>query len=637
MLCRSNISLTISALVWFAGLACSPALKAQRADVQREWLSKARIAAYSLGATNARRIVDEASASGVYGIEVDNDIEGRYDSFLDPKEKLEAIRRLAKEAHRVHNKAFVYVAGTECISVDAGGPHTLAKEHPDWLQRKRDGQPAIFNSKAAFWIRPNEEDVWLSFYAQSWRKLYMERIRQIAATGIDGIYVDIPYWMTHYAGWENSWASFDDATVAAFKAATGLDARKDIKLGDPDDPGFRKWIDFRIQTVNDFMADIRKNALSVNSNIAIIPEIYPGIEESAPRVGTDVYQLYPVVDAIAHEYEFGDAADHTAAGRTPFDWFLYQIGMRSFRSFAGPAKPTWILNYSWDDAPHVPAPSAMLSLASSELMAGANFWDASGHIMSGSNDMSTRNQIFHWIASHEEIFGAQRFSEGKIGVYFSDATRNYYPAEFVPSYQGVLLMLLQNHLQFQIVTPRTLGEFHGQVLVLPDVRVLNDKEASTIKTFASSGGRLVFTGNTNHQLDDLRDARRFPEQPELRYLACAQKNFYGVNPQSETQLLQALSADDKIEINASQNVVVHEAKIMDKMYLFFANFSGLQAGQNETPETQRGIRVKAQDALGNKLHWLPFLGTETVIQGESDGNSVTFTLPPLERGAIAWF
>ena len=45
----------------------------------------------------------------------------------------------------------------------------------------------------------------------------MERVRQIAATGIDGIYVDIPYWMTHFDGWEDTWASFDDYTVAAFK------------------------------------------------------------------------------------------------------------------------------------------------------------------------------------------------------------------------------------------------------------------------------------------------------------------------------------------------------------------------------------------------------------------------------------
>jgi hypothetical protein len=89
-------------------------------------------------------------------------------------------------------------------------------------------------------------------------------------------------------------------------------------------------------------------------------------------VGADVYQLYPIVDAIAHEYEFGDGDDHTAASRTPFDWFMYQIGMRSFRAFGDEKKPTWILNYSWDGAPHVQPREAMLTLASSELVAGAN-------------------------------------------------------------------------------------------------------------------------------------------------------------------------------------------------------------------------------------------------------------------------
>ena len=45
----------------------------------------------------------------------------------------------------------------------------------------------------------------------------MERVRQIAGTGIDGIYVDIPYWMTHFDGWEDTWASFDDYTVGGFQ------------------------------------------------------------------------------------------------------------------------------------------------------------------------------------------------------------------------------------------------------------------------------------------------------------------------------------------------------------------------------------------------------------------------------------
>src|ERR1051326_4321676 len=63
--------------------------------------------------------------------------------------------------------------------------------------------------------------------------------------------------MTHFEGWENTWASFDDYTVAAFRKATGLDARHDLKLGDFNDPNFRKWVDFRIRTITDFMHEIR--------------------------------------------------------------------------------------------------------------------------------------------------------------------------------------------------------------------------------------------------------------------------------------------------------------------------------------------------------------------------------------------
>lgn len=627
-------SFAVFAVLGSLGAAVLPAQQFGGPD--RAWMRKARIAAYPLTLTNADEIVRQATASGVYGIEVDNDIPGRYESLLDPTEKLEAIRRVAVAAHRANNKAYVYIAGTECISKDADGPHTLGKEHPDWLQRKITGEPAVFGAKSAFWIEPGEEDVWVSPYAEPWRKIYMQRIRQIAGTGIDGIYVDIPYWMTHFTGWEDTWASFDDATVAAFRKETGLDARKDIRLGDPEDPGFRKWVDFRIRTIDDFLAEIRSNAVAVNPKIALIPEIYPGIEDAAPRVGSDVYQLYPIVDAIAHEYEFGDGEDHTAASRAPFDWFMYQIGMRSFRAFAG-EKPTWILNYSWDGAPHVQPREAMLTLASSELMAGANVWDARGHVMSGSNDMPTRTEIFHWIAAHEDVFGAIRQPVGATGVYFSDTTRNYYPREFVASYQGVLLMLLRNHVQFQVVTPRTLDHFDGKVLVLPDVRVVSDEEAASLRRLKARGIRVVTTGKTDKRLDSLSEATRFPDSPEVRYLERAQKDFYGSDPASEPDFLRAIATDSDVTVNASPDVVVHEARIGGRTYLYLANFAGLQAGQNETPAAQGSIRITVKGHTGRTLHVLPFLGTESQVSGKLTGEAVEFDVPSLERGAVAWF
>jgi hypothetical protein len=89
------------------------------------------------------------------------------------------------------------------------------------------------------------------------------------------------------------------------------------------------------------------------------------------------------------------------SSRTPFDWFRYQIGMQTFRAFAE-GKATWILNYSWDGDPKVSAPEPMRNLFMSEVMAGANVWDAATHVMSGSNDLATRKQVFAWIAAHEK-------------------------------------------------------------------------------------------------------------------------------------------------------------------------------------------------------------------------------------------
>src|SRR3989449_9996523 len=325
------------------------------ADPQQNWTHFVRIGAYGLSPTNSGKIVNDATDTDVFGIEVDNDIPGRYESFLDPAEKLAAIKSVAEKAHETGNRAFVYIAGTECITANAEkAAQSVVKDHPDWLQRKITGEPAVFTGGAAFWIREGDEDVWISPYAQPWRKQYMERVRQIAATGIDGIYVDIPYWMTHFTGWEDSWASFDDYSVAAFKAKTGLNAKTDLKLGDFRDANFRKWVDFRIEALTDFMREIDANVKAVNPKCKTIAEIYPGIEEPAVRVGTDVYGLYRVVDTIAHEYSTGGRA----AARTPLAWFQDMVGMYSFRAFAG-SKPSWMLSYSWENEKQIVPGEAM--------------------------------------------------------------------------------------------------------------------------------------------------------------------------------------------------------------------------------------------------------------------------------------
>ncbi len=602
----------------------------------QNWTHYVRIGGYGLGNHSADQIVRDAQASNVFGIEVDNDIPGRYESFVNPQEKLEAIRAVAEKAHQAGNRAYVYIAGTECITANADQtPHTLAKEHPDWLQRKITGEPAVFGGGSAFWIKKGDEDVWVSPYAPAWRKIYMERVRQIAGTGIDGIYVDIPYWMTHFDGWENTWASFDDYTVAEFKKQTGLDARKDLKLGDFTDANFRKWTDFRIQTFTDFMHDIDVNAKSVNPEIKTIPEIYPGIEQEAVRVGADVYSLYPVVDVIAHEYEFGHG-NHMASSRNPLDWFAYQVGMHSFRAFAQ-GKATWILNYSWDGDKKVDIRESMMNLAMSQVMDGANFWDAPGHSMGGSNDLAMRKKIFSWIHANEKTFYLPRSPIHPIGVYFSPQTRNYYADEFIRSYRGILILLMQQHLEFQIVTPRTLSQFGGDTLILPNVRELDGAEKDWLKSYTAGGKKLVITGEDVTQLTTASNVVRVQPCPGKEYMAALEKDFEHTTPDSQAAFLRDVTSASGIQVAASPQVATSISLVDGNPHVFLANFAGLRGGVNPVQTVQTGVKVTVASEAKGPAYFLPFMGEVQKVEGVRVNGGTSYTLPPISKGAVFWY
>src|SRR5277367_2067129 len=155
---RAPLFHIIIALMMAVAVAAQSAAPVAR---EQDWANYARIGAYGLKGGDADQIVSRAQDSNVFGIEVDNDIPGRYESFVHPEEKLKAIHDVADAEHKVGNHAFVYIAGTECITAHGDKvEHTMAKDHPDWLQRKIDGTPAIFGGGTAFWIRKGDEDVW---------------------------------------------------------------------------------------------------------------------------------------------------------------------------------------------------------------------------------------------------------------------------------------------------------------------------------------------------------------------------------------------------------------------------------------------------------------------------------------------
>ena len=70
---------------------CVSVLPRGRCLAQQDWMNYVRIGGYgSPTPANVDRIIEGVNDTYVFGIEIDNDIPGRYESFLDPTEKLAA-------------------------------------------------------------------------------------------------------------------------------------------------------------------------------------------------------------------------------------------------------------------------------------------------------------------------------------------------------------------------------------------------------------------------------------------------------------------------------------------------------------------------------------------------------------------
>jgi len=258
--------------------------------------------------------------------------------------------------------------------------------------------------------------------------------------------------------------------------------------------------------------------------------------------------------------------------------------------------------------------------------------------MAGSNDLPTRKKIFSWIAAHEKTFYLPRSPVDPIGVYFSPSTRDFGADEFIASYRGILILLMQKHLEFQIVTPRTLADFSGRTLVLPDVRVLGADEKSVLQTLVTQGKSLVITGTDASGIGNEQNVIRFPANPGKAYNAMLEKDFEGASPDSEQAFLDSLRGSGAVRIHAGPHVATSIARTSDgHLNCFFANFHGLRGGSNPIPTPQTGVEVTVVSKSAGHGFFLPFMGETQAVNGTRQGDALTFALPPITRGAVFWY
>jgi hypothetical protein len=194
---------------------------------------------------------------------------------------------------------------------------------------------------------------------------------------------------------------------------------------------------------------------------------------------------------------------------------------------------------------------------------------------------------------------------------------------------------MQQHLAYQIVTPRTLAQFHGAALVLSDVRALDDGERQALRRFIEGGGNLIVAGEDATGTKQNEQVARFAESPGKSYAQALEKDFSGTNPSQQSAFLNALPVQGEVKVQASPAVATHIARVDGKVHVFLVNFKGLRGGDNARQETESGVQITVKGhGVG---HFLPFLGKMQEIQGTVVGANTVFNLPPIFRGAAFWF
>jgi hypothetical protein len=164
--------------------------------------------------------------------------------------------------------------------------------------------------------------------------------------------------------------------------------------------------------------------------------------------------------------------------------------------------------------------------------------------------------------------------------------------------------------------------------------VLNETERQELKKFADHSGRLVVLGEDSSGIPKSPQKILLSSDPVREYYNALQAGFAAGSADPPQELLNALGANDGIQLDAPPTVAANFATVNGAPNIYLVNFGGLVPGKVAVPTPANSIRIRVPAAMGNSLSYLPFLGEAQIVQGEKRGDRVEFTLPPLERGAV---
>jgi uncharacterized lipoprotein YddW (UPF0748 family) len=464
-------------------------------------------------ADGANVILDWADFSDTYPGRVLNPAPG----LVDLQQRVEYVH-----THHPGVRMIVYIAPLEMQTPDADmdmdgqpdpGVHTAWTDHPDWLQMGIDGRRAVFYGSMPgmpFWVDPTDEDVWLCPNNAEYRGLIMSLAADIAATGVDGVWFDVPFFVHDFGeGWQAQWPCHCPVCRAKFQADTGYTLPEPPSTPNWDDPAWRAFVAWRYEQTNDFIVDFGAALKAVNPEVQLIIETSVGPEVSAIQHGNSPLDLPGVSDLTAHEY----GGPHTATKY--YGWLAMLADLLFWRHTDGnqpcetcisQGQPSWLLSYV--EAGHPDTVDVARLHAGSVLAAGFNYYTSGTEGMAGTPDPDFRRQLFGWLADHDDAYyNAGLRPYANVALLFSRQTLDYldrgsWESDYAyhDEWRGMAMMLLESQVPYRVITEadltaETLADYDA--LVLPLFGAMSPAQAQVIRGYVAGGGTIVATGETS--------------------------------------------------------------------------------------------------------------------------------------------
>jgi hypothetical protein len=362
------------------------------------------------------------------------------------------------------------------------GTKKVYDAHPDWFGIYSDGQPTEY--AGTYQACPN--GAWLQDYA-------MQILREALTTHKpDAVFFNgVGFGVNDYGG-RNRGQCVCNNCRTAFRKASGLELPKAYNLSDPNYPTYVEWTERVVAEVQGRMHKLAD-------------ELIPGA---------------PIFRGEDYEY-VGRGEMQRRVNRPAPEW-PYQGGEQARSAIARtPGKP-----FSSTSSAHIDYPwRQVVETADNHILRFAQQLGNGAHLdlylmgtLQGQDDQAWLppvSKLFKWEAANSQHY-AKTKPNSRIAMWISEADQRYTATTPFGRYRagsarGAYAALIDSRMPFQFVSGDKVVEGVSKlsdfdVVVLPHVVCIGDKEAAALDAFVSAGGLLIASGMTG-AYDDHGKAR----------------------------------------------------------------------------------------------------------------------------------